>query len=746
MKMNWYYRMILSYAPILFVIISSMIFIFFLVLNNASEKRYIETNQAILDRMVFNTDANLMLIERNVVSKMLTDSPFQDFFSDRPKDAYEFFVLQKKLIELSATLPFSNTIYMYNEAEERLISDLGSYSPDAFGDYEYLMGSYAKDDSGGWHDPRLFAYSALDEHKQKVISLMKFYRTGNETRGALVVNVYEHSLMEYLNTLNDNAFTTIRLVGNHQSESGSDPETATIRVQSDYTGWAFVSEGVDDQGYNTLSLFSNAWMMMLVVIIVLALLGFTIVTHMHYKPIQSIMAKVGHFTNRKSEELGMKGTNNEFTFIEMALDHLLKRSLDYESLHKEDSLLRQQRLFHDLLAGHQCLSDAEFKRRLADLNLPCSYDRLGVIVVEIDHYARFTDQYEVRDQHLLKFVIESAFLDLGRNNNTFIWNAWTKPHRIAFVAHHVHSDPLSGKPAQEFAEEFRKWIEHNLKLTVTIGVGTDSDSIATIADSYRNAQDNIALKVIFGTNTIIDDRRSAGKLSLDNYAYLQALESAAQSFRMNESDWREKLNTIFRELRRMRFVKQDMTAFVNSFILQMDKAMTTLSSNIQDIWRLDYQPRFARLDELAETLDELEDQLLAAMTMFEARVDEDRRARRHHSIALQAKTYIDTHYADSNLSLSRVSEHLKLQPSALSHLFKEELGEKFIDYVLKVRMQHARRLLVDTDDSIQSIAEQVGYHNVISFYRAFKKIQDYPPGEYRNMHRTNWNDAQIEER
>ena len=148
--------------------------------------------------------------------------------------------------------------------------------------------------------------------------------------------------------------------------------------------------------------------------------------------------------------------------------------------------------------------------------------------------------------------------------------------------------------------------------------------------------------------------------------------------------------------------------------------------------------RFAQLDEQVETLDELEEQMLNMMTMFEACVDEDRRARRHHSIALQAKAYIDTHYTDSNLSLSRVSEHLKLQPSALSLLFKEELGEKFIDYVLKVRMQHARQLLIDTDDPIQSIAEQVGYLNVISFYRAFKKIQDYPPGEYRNMYRVKW--------
>ncbi|WP_232510138.1 helix-turn-helix domain-containing protein [Paenibacillus crassostreae] len=50
-------------------------------------------------------------------------------------------------------------------------------------------------------------------------------------------------------------------------------------------------------------------------------------------------------------------------------------------------------------------------------------------------------------------------------------------------------------------------------------------------------------------------------------------------------------------------------------------------------------------------------------------------------------------------------------------------------------MEHAKHLLKETDNSIQSIAEQIGYLNVISFYRVFKKVQDVPPGEYRNMYR-----------
>ncbi|EES74068.1 transcriptional regulator, AraC family [Paenibacillus sp. oral taxon 786 str. D14] len=736
MRMNWYYRTILSYAPILFVIISSMIFVIFLALNNASERKYLETNKAILDRIVFNADANLMLIERNVVSKVLMDGEIQDYFANASQDALGDFLLQKKLIDLSLTLPFANTIYIYNEAERRIISDLGSYSLRAFGDADFLTANYGRKESAGWFNPRSFAYSPQGEEAQQVVSLVKFVYTGDDMRGALVVNVYQRSFMEYLNSFDESDYNHVRLIDAAAASESPDkaPTMNPIQVQSDYTGWTYVSEGVHDQGYNWLALFSNAWMVIWVTLILLALIGFTIITHIHYKPIQSIMEKVSQFSNRKSEELGIKGANNEFTFIEIALDHLLKRSLDYENLHKEDSLLRQQRLFHDLLAGHLVLTDEEFQQRLAEFNLSAPYDRLGVMVAELDRYAEFTDKYKVKDQHLLKFIIESAFRDLGQSHHAFVWHAWMEPHRIAFVVHHT-ADPHNTQATTTYAEEFKKWIHQHLELTLTIGIGADSTSIDTLADSYRNAVENVELKTVLGIHSIIDNRKSAGIMNLDRYAYLQALDYAAQSFRMNESEWREKLTQVFGELSKMRFRKRDMAEFAQAFLKRMEQAVLAMSSPIQTRWKSDYQDRFASLTETAETLAEFQEQFMSLMNQFEACVEEDRQARRHHSLAMQAKHYIDAHFTDPGLSLVQVSDYLNLQPSALSVIFKEEIGEKFVDYVLKVRMQQAKQLLLETEDSIQSVAINSGYQNVNSFYRAFKKFQDIPPGEYRNMYR-----------
>ncbi len=154
------------------------------------------------------------------------------------------------------------------------------------------------------------------------------------------------------------------------------------------------------------------------------------------------------------------------SLLKPALDHLIQKSLDYENLNKEDSLLKQQRMFHDLLAGHLKLTDEQFAERMQELSLPHTYGRLGVIVVEIDHYPHFTSQYVTKDQHLLKFILENAFHDLGQQNNRFVWHAMDAAAANRFCRSSSLSASHGEKSLRALAEEFLQWIRKALALTV----------------------------------------------------------------------------------------------------------------------------------------------------------------------------------------------------------------------------------------------------------------------------------------
>ncbi|MNC52231.1 HTH-type transcriptional regulator YesS [compost metagenome] len=62
----------------------------------------------------------------------------------------------------------------------------------------------------------------------------------------------------------------------------------------------------------------------------------------------------------------------------------------------------------------------------------------------------------------------------------------------------------------------------------------------------------------------------------------------------------------------------------------------------------------------------------------------------------------------------------------------EMTGMSLIDYLNQLRIEQAKRMLVETTLSISQIALEVGYMNVQSFNRFFRKFEGMPPSSYKS--------------
>jgi len=410
-------------------------------------------------------------------------------------------------------------------------------------------------------------------------------------------------------------------------------------------------------------------------------------------------------------------------------------SMQEAAPYDEGRRLRGQRLYHDLLTGRVISSEAQYRSRMWELRLSHHYERLGVFLAEIDGQAAFAAQYSAGDRQLYRYAMEQSLQELAGAQGLSARLVWMTPYRLACVLHLCRSGHERRAMVTALADDWQTWVSQYLRMSVTIGIGADSHSIETIAESYRNAQDNLSLKPVFGKGSRIDNTCISCKRSLDSYADLQALEQVVRSLRLMEEDWQVKLALWFQSLREGRVTKQELSMLVHSVMVQMEKEAAVLPTNIQHQWKEAFIPRFAELKEQVETLDELEAGLVKEWSAFAQMLEEERQARLPYHMAMQAKAYVDRHFTEPSLSLTAVSSALQMRPSALSQIFKEELGVKFVDYVIQSRLEHAKRMLTETDEPIQSIAEQCGYPNHISFYRAFKKVLDIPPGEYRSVYR-----------
>ncbi len=99
------------------------------------------------------------------------------------------------------------------------------------------------------------------------------------------------------------------------------------------------------------------------------------------------------------------------------------------------------------------------------------------------------------------------------------------------------------------------------------------------------------------------------------------------------------------------------------------------------------------------------------------------------SVVSSVKTFIRAHY--DQVTLESAAEYVRLNPYYLSTYFKQQTGEKFSDYLLRVKMEAAASLLERGTQNIKEIGEAVGYTNPNSFARAFRQYYNCNPKEYR---------------
>ncbi|RTE08923.1 response regulator transcription factor [Paenibacillus whitsoniae] len=90
--------------------------------------------------------------------------------------------------------------------------------------------------------------------------------------------------------------------------------------------------------------------------------------------------------------------------------------------------------------------------------------------------------------------------------------------------------------------------------------------------------------------------------------------------------------------------------------------------------------------------------------------------------------YIHEHYA-SDLTMDELAGKLFISKNYLNQLFKKVTGETFMNYVIRVRLEKAKALLLEGNYLIYEVAEQVGYQNVPYFSTLFKKYCGMNPSD-----------------
>lgn len=137
--------------------------------------------------------------------------------------------------------------------------------------------------------------------------------------------------------------------------------------------------------------------------------------------------------------------------------------------------------------------------------------------------------------------------------------------------------------------------------------------------------------------------------------------------------------------------------------------------------------------EFAKVFSSIDETKLYLKKLLETAIDLREKALpgKYDTVLKQAQEYIEEHYNQYDISLNTVAASVNLSPNHFSAIFSQELGETFIEYLTRVRMEKAKELLRTTSKKSTEIAYEVGYKDAHYFGSLFKKTQNCTPKEYR---------------
>jgi len=261
---------------------------------------------------------------------------------------------------------------------------------------------------------------------------------------------------------------------------------------------------------------------------------------------------------------------------------------------------------------------------------------------------------------------------------------------------------------------------------VTVGVGRSHDK-KEIGFSLKEAECALSYKIICGRNTVIQYTDIAvieDDTEVVDPSDIKLLENIIEN--MDMAGCREVVDKIFAKLDRKISMEKLKDICLNLVLLGIRK-MPYMQFQISEYFGRD----ILALENLSGfgTVEQLKNWIINTLVgMIELMVKKN--TSEQEDLVEIAKKYMKKNF-DKNITLNDIAERLYINPYYFSQLFKKKTGENYLDYLTRLRVDKAKKLLEVTELRIYEICEMVGYSNINHFNKIFERLTGVKPKEYR---------------
>lgn len=444
---------------------------------------------------------------------------------------------------------------------------------------------------------------------------------------------------------------------------------------------------------------------------------------LNYNPIQELTQFV---LSRSDLHFGSK--YNEYAVIRrLVQDTVHEREVLDERMEEHNALVRE-RILRRLLYGEQPggVLSADELRVLQSLGRK---DRYCVLLVQTEGPAPTAREWRHMDstahaempKFMVRSVIEEFFSEAGAAESVEV------DGRVAFVVK-VGNGQLYQRSVG-IVRQAQRFVRQQYQVRFLAALSNVHNGLDGVSAAYREAREAMEYKLLLKRDDVI----AYGSIRNADATYYYPLEVEQQLMAAlaagDAASAHDTVDDLFArntegEPTSVNMVKCFVFDLTSTIVKSVEALYDRSDGNrpLADILPLDAIAHSGSVERVRASFHEVVDRIAAYAEGH----------KKSHNVALRDRilAHVQAQHADPNLGLSSVADCFGLNPTYVSRFFKEQTGERLSDHICRVRVQRAKEAMEGPRKKLSQIALEVGYQNVDTFIRVFKKIEGTTPGRY----------------
>jgi AraC-like DNA-binding protein/HAMP domain-containing protein len=593
--------------------------------------------------------------------------------------------------------------------------------------------------AGVWHPRRT-------ESGVNVVSYaLPLNRLSTTTRGTIVVNLKESQIAEYLRSSEPGKYGYLLMdssgavISHHDKKlfltdgnelpfvrdilRQSAPEGFTFHEvdgerfiytwsRSDRFRWWNVNiYSMDELMTKTRTLQRGINVLTLAIVVVGAVLTVLLATWLS-RPLRQLVRAV------RARHAPGEPNRNELAFLDAAFRRMQEEEEELYKLLKEREQDTRSLAIHNLLRGEVTKGTKEL--------FPLPYSRAAV--VSVDGYRRYVNETNPETRNYHRYVINSLCESLFPPS-IHARSVYTGDGCFVVIINYGEEELEPNLENVTLAlTALRDEAAALLGHSVTIGVSGEAESVDELTDKALEAMEAVKSRLIEGSGRIAFWKREADRGK--KYMYPTNSERRILNF-LDTGD----LDSIVKELKAIQneIRSSDYISYDNILFIYNQLAGVTIKHLRENhvgaarmfTGRANVYSTIAALD----TLDELE----AYLTQFFGEIIPLlARGAGEVNYGERIVRYLEEHYREE-IVFEEMAKEIGISYSYMRKITYEATGKSLIEQLNHLRIEKAKKMLLESNCSIAQIAAEVGYANVQSFNRFFRKFEGMPPSGYKAL-------------